>query len=146
MNKIFVRAAVRRGAAVRRAGECCGGRGETSVGRVPPSRPHHTTTATTHRQQHTPGSHTPHTNSTAETRVPVIKSLNNNQILREEVFNQFFKLLKPAKILRVPLRTVQSCVRLRGSIRLFLEISQFAVAAVVVFIEISGSVVVAIPS
>ena len=64
------------------------------------------------------------------------------------MFNQFFKPLKPAKILRVPLRTVQSCVRLRGSVRLFLEISQFAAAVVVVvvFREISGSVVVAIPS
>ena len=72
------------------------------------------------------------------------------------MFNEFFKPLQPAKILRVPLRTVQSCVRLRGSVRQFLEISQFAVAVaaaavvvvvvVVVFIEISGSVVVAIPS
>ena len=73
------------------------------------------------------------------------------------MLNQFFKPLKPAKILRVPLRTVQSCVRLCSSVRLFLEICQFvaaaaAVAVVVVvvvvdvFIEISGSVVVAIPS
>ena len=119
-------------------------------------RPGHTTAPlqhcnNTHHQQHTPGSQTPHTNSTAETCVPVIKCLNNNQTLREEVVNEFFKPLKTAKILRVPLRTVQSCVRLRGSVRLFLEISQFAVVVVVVvvvvvFIEISVSVVVAIPS
>ena len=114
-------------------------------------RPGHTTAPQHHctatLQQHTPGSQTTHTNSTAETCVPVIKCLNNNQTLREEVLNEFFKPLKPAKILRVPLRTVQSCVRLRGSVRLFLEIIQFAVVVVVVvFREISGSVVVAILS
>ena len=116
-------------------------------------RPGHTTAPLQQHTppQHTPGSQPPRTNSTAETCVPVIKCLNNNQTLREEVLNEFFKPLKPAKILRGPLRTVQSCVRLRGSVRLFLEISQFAVAVaavvvVVVFREISGSVVVAIPS
>ena len=121
-------------------------------------RPGHTTAPL---QQHTPP--TAHTRQSAtahqQHRRNVCardKSLNNNQTLREEVLNEFFKPLKPDKILRVPLRKVQACVRLRGSVRLFLEISQFAAAVtavvvvvvvvVVVFREISGSVVVAIPS
>ena len=111
-------------------------------------RPGHTTAPL---QQHTPP--TAHTRQSATAhqqhrRNVCARDKNNNKTLREEVLNEFFKPLKPAKILRVPLRTVQSCVRLRGSVRLFLEISQFVVVVVVVvvvvFREISGSVVVAI--